>query len=60
MTAAFLLTVITRLAQSHAHPSESGIHTIFAILIIFPTLIHIVINRKSLAKHLSGPVRKTD
>jgi hypothetical protein len=60
MAISFLLTVITGLAESHVHPDRSGIHTVFAILFIVSTLTHVVINRKSLARHLSGPARKTE
>jgi hypothetical protein len=51
MVVLFLLTVITGFAESHVHPGDPGIHTVFAILFVTSILVHVVINRKAFARH---------
>jgi hypothetical protein len=53
----FLIAIVTGFAEAHIHPVRSGIHTILAILFIISTLIHVILNRKPLARYLARLVK---
>jgi hypothetical protein len=54
----FVATIITGFAGSGVHEGDGGPHTGVAIFFIISTLTHVVVNRKSLIKHLAGSVEK--
>jgi hypothetical protein len=54
----FVITVITGFAEAHVHPGRSGIHTPMAILFVVFILTHMIINRKSIARHMAVYPRK--
>ena len=55
----FVMTVISGFAEAHVHPGRSGIHTPLAILFVVFTLTHMIINRKSIARHMAVFPRKS-
>ena len=60
MAVLFLATVITGFAEPHIHPGNAGFHIVIAILFIAATLTHVVVNRKSFARHFFGSVKKAE
>ncbi|AAW39202.1 hypothetical protein X793_07195 [Dehalococcoides mccartyi CG4] len=54
MAVLFLATIITGIAEAHVHPGNSGHHVAVAIAFIASILIHLVLNRKSFSRYLSG------
>jgi hypothetical protein len=56
----FLVTAVTGFAEAHVHPGRSGIHVVIAVLFVVFALVHGAINRKSLARHFSGAVKKAE
>jgi len=57
LLALFLITVFSGFVESQIHPGNSGIHTVTAVLFVVSTLVHGVINRKAIFRHLTGPAR---
>ncbi|MCF7635016.1 MAG: hypothetical protein LLF82_000494 [Dehalococcoides mccartyi] len=54
MAVLFLATIITGIAEAHVHPGNSSHHVAVAIAFIASILIHLVLNRKSFSRYLSG------
>jgi hypothetical protein len=56
----FIATIITGFAVTDVHRTDGGPHTGVAILFILATLAHVVVNRKSMIKHLIGSTKKSN